>query len=124
MQFNPMIAGNVLIAEAISSAATQVIVTVSKPTDPVRNTIYVYGFIVSGTVAPGAAIAVLFKDGTTTKWTLELGTSSLVSGPVAYNFPANHPYVLTAGNDATLTVPSLGGAGIAVANILYQIGAV
>jgi hypothetical protein len=119
--FNSMAAGRILIAQAVSSAATAGVVTIAAPADPVRNANMIFGLIVSGTVAPGGVIAVLLADAGVTVLTLEIpATTGLVAGPFVYNFPAGHPYVTSGA--VTLTVPSLGGAGVSCGAILYAIG--
>ncbi len=122
MQFNAQIAGPILIAEGTSAAATQVVITVAAPTDNVRNTIYVYGIRLSGSVAPGALIQVLLKNATTTVMTINV-PAAWTGVPIDLPFPANHPYIAGTGS-VSLTIPSLGGTAIASGQIFYQIGAV
>jgi hypothetical protein len=115
--FNNLVACPIKAAVAISSAATIGTATVTKPTDAVRNTIAVFGIVVSGSVVPGAATTAVLSDGTTV-FTFELTTTALAT-PFVFNFPAGHPFIAAAGNDVTLTTGSLGGAGVSSGIILY-----
>lgn len=114
---NHLMASAILTVEA-SATNGSATASISAP-DSTRNTIVVYGLLISMSAAPATAVAALFKDGSTTKLTINIPAAA--QSPIYVPFPAGHPYVVTQGAAASLVCPALGSGVVGTAAILYNI---
>lgn len=107
-----------VVATATAGVATA---TVTAPTNAAAKglTIYVTGFWLSASAAPAAAVQATLKDGSTTIVALEIPNSAFAPIRAAYN---THPFRITPGSDAVLSMPSLGGSTVGTVVIEYYIG--
>ena len=100
---------------------SQASASVSAPSQT-RQTIYVYGLLISASAAPAAAVEALFKDGANTVFPIEIPASAFA--PIWIPFPTAHPYAVTAGNGCSLVLPALGGTTVGSVQVVYSLGAV
>lgn len=114
---NQLTGGTSLIAQTVSGANAEALVTIAAP--GAMNCIYVYGIMLSASAAPAATVAALFKESATTKLTLEIPASPIA--PVWIPFPSGHPYRAEPNTAVSLSLPALGGATIGTAALIYSI---
>lgn len=113
--------GKEVLSAVASATASTATATVTAPTAAAAKgiTIFVTGFWISGSAAPTGTVSATLKDGSTTLVQLEIPTSAFAPIRAAYN---THPFRITPGNNAVLTLPSLGGSGVGTVVLEYYIG--
>lgn len=83
--------------------------------------IYILGITISASAAPAAAVTALLKDGTTTILPLEIPASAFA--PIVIGFGTS-PIRISAGANAVLTIPALGGTTVSSGTIRYVISSI
>lgn len=108
---------SVVVASVANNTAA--VATVAAPTRSDLNTIYITGFWISASAAPSAAVSATLKDGATIISQMEIPAAAFAPIRVGYG---GHPFKISAGNAAVLTLPAVGGTTAASVVLEYYIG--